>query len=100
MSEIARGDLTPQEIEEKLEYLLSRYRRHLELHKLKSNTTMLETIVVTTADVLGNLASFQWGKAARALFSFKHRQVNLLEGELTAEGSEVAYLMKARENFA
>jgi len=100
MSETARGVLTPQEVEEKLEYLLSRYRRHMEIHKLRSNTTMLQTIVITTADVLGNLASFQWGKAARALFSLKHRQVNLLEGELTAEGSEVAYLMKAREDFA
>lgn len=100
MSEVARGDLTPREVEEKLEYLLSRYSRHMEVHKMKSNTTMFETVVVTTADVLGNLASFQWGKAARALFSFKHRRVDLLEGELKAEGSEVAYIMKARNVFS
>ena len=100
MSEVARGDLTPPEVEEKLEYLLSRYRRHMEVHKLKSNTTMLETIVVTSADVLGNLASFQWRKAAQALFSFKHRTVDLIEGELKAEGSEVAYIMKASNVFS
>lgn len=100
MTEVARGDLTPPEVEEKLEYLLSRYRRHMDVHKMKSNTTMLETIVVTTADVLGNLASFQWGKAAQGLFSFKHRKVDLLEGELTAEGSEVAYIMKAKDAFS
>jgi cytochrome oxidase assembly protein ShyY1 len=99
MSEVARGELTASEVEEKLEYLLSRYRRHLEVHKMKSNTTMFETVVVTTADVLGNLASFQWGKAAQALFSLKHRKVALLEGELTAEGNEVAYIMKTRDAF-
>jgi hypothetical protein len=100
MTEVARGDLTPPEVEEKLEYLLSRYRRHMDIHKMKSNTTMLETIIVTTVEVLGNLASFQWGKAAQGLFSFKHRTVDLLEGELKAEGSEVAYIMKARNTFS
>jgi hypothetical protein len=99
MTEVARGDLTPPELEEKLGYLLSRYRRHIEVHKMKSNTTTFETVVVTTAEVLGNLASFQWGKAAQGLFSFKHRKVDLLEGELTAEGSEVAYIMKTRNVF-
>jgi hypothetical protein len=99
MSEVARGELTASDVEEKLEYLLSRYRRHIEVHKMKSNTTVFETVVVTTADVLGNLASFQWGKAAQALFSLKHRKVDLLEGELTAEGSEVAYIMKTRDAF-
>ena len=76
MTEVARGDLTPPEVEEKLEYLLSQYRRHMDVHKMKSNTTMFETVVVTTADVLGNLARFQWGKAAQGLFSFKHRTVD------------------------
>lgn len=100
MTEVARGDIRPAEVEEKLEYLLSRYRRHMEVHKMKSNTTVFETVVVTTADVLGNLASFQWGKAAQGLFSFKHRRIDLLEGELKAEGSEVAYIMKARNVFS
>jgi hypothetical protein len=99
MTEVARGDLTPSEVEEKLGYLLSRYRRHMEVHKMKSNATMFETVVVTSADALGNLASFQWGKAAQALFSLKYMKVDLLEGELTAEGSEVAYILKTRDAF-
>lgn len=47
MSEIARGQLTQAEFEEKFDYLLSRYRGHLELEKMKSNTTTFETFVVT-----------------------------------------------------
>jgi hypothetical protein len=99
ISEVAQGTLSPNEVEEKLEYLLSQYRRHLEIHRLKANAGTLETLVVTGADILGNLVSFQWGKAAKALFSIKVRQLALLEGELTARGSEVAYVMKARDTF-
>lgn len=47
-----------------------------------------------------DLVSFKWGKAAEALFSLRRRRVALLEGELTAPGNEVAYIVKARETFS
>ncbi len=100
MSEVARAELTPAEVEEKLEYLIDQYRRHMRLHRMKTNVGTLETIVTTGAEFLGNLVSFKWGKAAEALFSLKRRQVALLEGELTAPGNEVAYIVKAREAFS
>jgi hypothetical protein len=99
MSEVARAKLTPAEVEEKLEYLLDQYQKHMNLHRMKTNVGTLETVVATGAEVLGDLVSFKWGKAAKALFSLKHRQVTLLEGELTAPGNEVAYIVKARETF-
>lgn len=99
MSEVARAELKPNEVVEKLEYLMSRYQRHMELHRMKTNTGTLQTIVVTGAEVLGDLVSFKWGKAAEALFSLKRRNISLLEGELTAPGNEVAYIVKARETF-
>jgi hypothetical protein len=100
MNEIARGELLPDEAEEKLEYLLSQYRRQIDIYKMKAATGALETFVNTSADVLGNLISFQWGKAAKALFSIRRRKIELLEGELTARGSEVAYIIKARNAFS
>jgi hypothetical protein len=99
MSEVTRAKLTPAEVEEKLEYLISKYKRHMELHRIKANTGTLETIVTISAEILGDLVSFKWGKAAQALFSLKKRQVALLEGELTAPGSEIAYIVKANETF-
>lgn len=99
MSEVARAELTPAEVEEKLAYLVDQYQRHMKLHRMKTNIGTLETIVTTGAEVLGDLASFKWGKAAEALFSLKRRKVALLEGELTAPGNEVAYIVKARESF-
>lgn len=100
MSEVARDELTPTETEEKLEYLLDQYLSHMKLHRMKTDTGTLETIVTTGAEVLGDLVSFKWGKAAQALFSLKRRQIALMEGELTSPGSEVAYIVKARETFS
>jgi len=99
MSEVARTKLTAAEIEEKLDYLIDQYQQHMRLHRMKTNTGSLETIVVIGADSLGNFLSFKWGKVAQALFSLKHRREGLLEGELTATGREVAYIVKARETF-
>lgn len=100
MSEVARAELTPAEVEEKLEYLIDKYQKHMKHHRMKTNTDTLETIVTTGAEVLGDLVSFKWGKAAEALFSIRRRRVALLEGELTAPGSEVAYIVKVRETFS
>jgi len=99
MSEMARSELTPPEAEQKLEHLLSQYQRHLKLHRMKTNTGTLETVVTTGAEVLGDLASFKWGKAAEALFSLRRRNISLLEAELNAPGNAVAYIVKARETF-
>jgi hypothetical protein len=62
---------------------------------MKANVGTFETVFVALADA----ATLDFGKAARGLFSIKHRQVSLLEGELTSPGKEVAYIVKARETF-
>lgn len=99
MNEIARGALTPIEVEQKLEYLLSQYQRHMAIHKMKANTEAIETIIVSNADFIKNLVTFNWGKIAKGLFALKHRRIALLEGELTSLGNEVAYVIKARDTF-
>lgn len=100
MSDIAKASLTPAEIEEKLEWLVYDYQRHLKLHKLKTNNGALETILITGAEILENIVKFNWSKAAKAMFSFKHRQAALMEGELNSPGNEVAYILKTRERFS
>jgi hypothetical protein len=99
MSDIGRANLTPSEIEEKLEYLIDRFEQHMRLHKLKANPSAFETVIVGSAEFLEHLAKFRWGDAAKKLFSLKHKRLMLLEGELTAPGNEIAYIVKARETF-
>lgn len=66
---------------------------------MKANGGMLETALITTSELIEELARLRFSKAARALFSLKKRRIALIEGELTSPGSEVAYLIKARESF-
>lgn len=99
MSETARAELSPVEVEEKLAWLMFDYQRHMRLHKMKTHVGMLETIVVTGAEMLENLVKFNWGKMARQLFSLKHRRIALLEEEMRAPGSETAYIIKTHERF-
>jgi hypothetical protein len=99
MSEVARAALPPTEVGEKLEYLLRQYQRHMEVHKMKTNMGTLETILVTTGEVIENLATLKIGQAAKTLFAVKQRKIALLEGELTAPGNEVAYIAKAQDTF-
>ena len=91
ISDVARGSLTPDEAEEKLQHLLNQYRMRLETHQMKTNTTTLEAFLVTTADVLDRFRPGQ-----RALFSVEHRKLALLQGESTSAGSEVAYVIKTK----
>jgi hypothetical protein len=100
MNEVARAKLTPIEIEQKLEYLIDQYWRHMQLHKMKANAGVLQTAIVSTAELIEDLVKIRWGKMAKNLFAFRERRIALLEGELTAPGSEVAYIVKANERFS
>jgi hypothetical protein len=100
MNEVAKSSLSATEIEDKLEYLMYQYQQHINLHKLKTNTGTLETVIVTGAEILENLMKVNWGKIAKGLFALKHRQISLLECELNAPGKEVAYIIKARNIFS
>lgn len=100
MSEMARGQLTSLEIAEKLQDLLSEYENFMRLHRIKTTTGTLETIVVTGLEIAENLVKFQWSKTAKSLFELTRNNVELLEGEQNARGREVAYIAMARERFA
>lgn len=99
MSEIAQAKLPPLEVEQKLEYLMSQYQRHMKLHRMKVNAGVLETTIVTGAELLEDFIKFKWGKLAQGLFSFRQRKVALMEGELNSPGNEIAYVIKSRETF-
>ncbi len=99
ITDISKEHLTHIEVEQKLEYLMDEYRRHMELHRMKTNAGVLETIIVSAAESLEDLVTFKWSKLAQSLFSLRHRKVALLESELNAPGREVAYLVKGKKTF-
>jgi hypothetical protein len=92
MNKIARANLTPLEVEQELEWMLDEYRQHMELHKMKTNTSALETILVSLGDR-------KFGDIVKGFFSVKHKQIALLEAEAKAPGREIAFISKAQETF-
>lgn len=99
MNDLSRSDLKPNEIEQKLIFLVDQYQNHMKLHKMKTRKGTLETIVVTSAELIENIAKLKLSEAAKKLFSFRERKINLLETELSAPGREVAYILDAHERF-
>jgi hypothetical protein len=97
--EMAKAELRPVELEEKLEWLLHEYRRHLELHHLKSRQGTLETVVTTTLEIAEDLVKIKWSEAAKALFSIRRRKLALLGAEASAPGREVSYVAWAKDRF-
>jgi hypothetical protein len=97
--QMASGKLTHVEVSDKLADLVSRYERALKLEKMSRDVGMVETLVVTTAEIAESLVKFQWSKLAQKLFEVRHRQIDLMKAEMTLPGREVAYIVKARERF-
>lgn len=88
-----------KEIEQKLEHLLHEYTSQLNFHKLKYERSTAEVIVCTTLEVVENVATLNFSKAAKTLFELKKHQLDLLEVEQQMIGKEVAYIHKANTSF-
>lgn len=99
MNGMAAGTLTPVEVTDVLADLTSRYDRALHLEKRSKATSVVETVVVTTAEVAESLVKFQWSKLARKLFTVRHHRIDLMKAEANLPGREVAYIVKARDTF-
>jgi len=100
MNEVARAKLSPTEVEEKLEYLIFEFERHMKLHRMKNNKGTMATLFITTAEFLEDLAKFKWSKIVKGLFTVRERKIALLESELKAKGNEIAYIVHASEHFS
>ena len=90
INEIAGGKLTPLEAEQRLQPVLKRFRKQMEIHQMKTVSTTLGALVTTSPDVIGNLLSYPRG--TKVCF-FVHRKLVLLEGEALSDVSEVAFVL-------
>jgi len=66
---------------------------------MKVNYGILETLLMTTAEILEGLVRLKPTQTVKALFTFKRQRLQLLEAELKAPGRDLAYLIKAKEEF-
>lgn len=85
---------------EELEYLLSDYKSHLELHRLKTHKGRLQAFVSVPISIVENLVKFSPSKAAESVLTISQDKIQLMEAELEMPSREVAYIVHAQERFA
>jgi len=96
---LASSTLSINEINEKIEFLYSEYKTQFEIHKVKYRLSTLETVLVTSAEMIENLARLQFGKFAKNIISLKNREIELLEAESKIPGKEIALLYDIKASF-
>jgi hypothetical protein len=99
ITKISRSKITQNELIDEINYLMSEYKRHLELHRLKSNTGIFQTFVTITAEALEGILTLKPTKTVSAIMSFRQRKIDLVEAELNAAGKELAYILKTQDLF-
>jgi hypothetical protein len=92
-------NLSRNEIEEEIEWLINEFQRHMKFHKMKANTETLEVLVKVPFEILENLVKLKLSKIPEPFFALKKRQLMLMEAEINAPGKELAYIIKSREAF-
>jgi hypothetical protein len=94
--EISQKQYNHKEIEQKIDYLLSEYSNQLELHKIKYEMNTLQTLVVTSLEVLENALQLKFSKAAKVMFDLKKQDITLMESEQKFTGNALALVHKIK----
>jgi len=88
-----------QELNDEIEYLTLEYKHFMKVYDMKTTTGTLETLVVSSAAIIENLAKLKISKVANSFFAVHHKRVALAEAEMKAPGREVSYLIHANNRF-
>jgi len=100
MNDIARKSLKAHEIEDGLRTLNDQYREHMRLHRMKHHNGVLRTLVTVPLDIAEQLAKLRFKAAFEALLVLQQRRLALTEAELKAPGRDVAYIVRAQDEFS
>ncbi len=92
-------NLSVNEIEEELEWLINEFQEHMKYHKIKANTETLEVLVKAPLEIIEDLVKLRLSRIPEPFFALKKRQLMLMEAELNAPGREMSYIIKSREAF-
>ena len=99
MNGIARQELKAHEIEEGILTLNDQYREHMRLHHMKHHTGVLRTLVTIPLDIAEQIAHLRFRAAFEATLVLQQRRLALTEAELAAPGRDVAYIVRAQDEF-
>lgn len=99
INRIAKGELRSHELEDELEQMLVEYEQYMRYHEIVSTKGVVEALVTTSAEIAEDLVKVKWGKLAKAPFDIARQGMSLFDIERQAPGREVAYILRARNQF-
>ncbi len=91
----SRSIESPRETAEELEYLIEEYKSFLRLHEIRFGRSLLEVVLVTSAEIVENVCKLRFCDLAKMPFRMKEKRIALLDAEKNAPGREVSYIIKA-----
>lgn len=94
ITDISYSAYNIDEIEEKFRHLLNQYEKSIKLHQLKTENSVIETVVVGGSEILENLAKLQFSNLAQKFFKHKNDYIELMELEMNAVGNELSFISK------
>lgn len=89
------SDLSLKEVQGELDYLLNSYENYMRIHRIEFRWELLRVILSAPAAAI----KCDWVKLASLPSDIAKCRINLLKAELNAPGREIAYLVRAREEF-
>lgn len=100
MMKMAKADLSANEIQEELEWLLHSYEKLMKLHCLKHKKGAIEVLVTSSAELIENIIKLRFSRIAKSLFSVRHKRIALLEAEMKSPGYEISYISKTKDRYS
>lgn len=99
INKAVRSGNSVNEIKDELEYLLHQYEKNLNLHNIKFNRGIIQSLVIGSAELLENAAKLKFSEIAKGFFSASQSHADLLKAEFTAPGHDIAYIYQANKQF-
>ena len=99
LNDLANSHGSLPEIKDKLEYLISQHVRALQAHRIQRQGGIIETVLVTTAEIAASLLTGRFRQALGKVVDIRATNAALMLEEMNLPGREVAYIVKARERF-
>ena len=88
------------EVREEISDLISDYREHMELAKMKYHHGVVRTVLTAPLGLVEKVVKLQLSKIFDAFFDLRASKIGLAEAEIKAPGREVAYIEKATQRFS
>jgi hypothetical protein len=100
MRRMVQEGMSDRDISNDLDYQIRRYEDYMRVQKLKFRRVSFRTLISVPAGIVEDILHARFRSALDMLFSVKDIGVELAEAELGAPGRNLAYVVKARDQFA